>query len=119
MSNKVAAMSYILDRFVCNSQQLYELGDCATVDEMLVKFRGRTHLISNMPKKPGKYGMLIRALCDAKTSYFYNSYISAGKGTDGTGLPEEEKKYLVPTQAVLRLTQPIQGTMVQITGFPQ
>ncbi|KAK9876908.1 hypothetical protein WA026_015944 [Henosepilachna vigintioctopunctata] len=63
-----------------------------------------------MPKKPGKYRLIIRALCDANNYYFYNGYIYFGKDSDGKGLTAQEKKFLVPTQCVLRLTKPNQGT---------
>ncbi|GBP26784.1 hypothetical protein EVAR_81149_1 [Eumeta japonica] len=75
--------------FINNCQQIYELSECVTVDEMLVKFRGRSHLISYMPKKPG---------------------------TDGVGLATQDQKLLVPTQCVLRLTQPIEGSNRNVTA---
>ncbi|CAK1592576.1 unnamed protein product [Parnassius mnemosyne] len=115
-TDKLAAISPIFNKFVSNSQHLYELSECVTVDEMLVKFRGRSHLISYMPKKPGKYGLVIRALCDAKNFYFYNGYVYSGKDSDGIGLTVEEKKFLVPTQCVLRLTKPIQGSNRNVTA---
>ncbi|GBP03272.1 PiggyBac transposable element-derived protein 4 [Eumeta japonica] len=92
-----------------------ELSECVTVDEMLVKFHGRSQIISYMPKKPGKYGLIIRALCDTKTFYFYNGYIYAGEGSDSIGMTSEEKKYLILTQCVLRLTKPIQGSNRNVT----
>ncbi|XP_022824855.1 piggyBac transposable element-derived protein 4 [Spodoptera litura] len=115
-ADKLAAISHIFNKFVSNSQQLYELSECVTVDEMLVKFRGRSYMISYMPKKPGKYGLIIRALCDANNFYFYNGYIYSGKGSDGIGLTAQEKKFLVPTQCVLRLTKPIHGTNRNVTA---
>ncbi|CAK1552928.1 unnamed protein product [Leptosia nina] len=114
--DKLAAISFIFNKFVNNSQQLYELSECVTIDEMLVKFRGRSHMISYMPRKPGKYGLVIRALCDAKNSYFYNGYIYSGKGSDGIGLTTQDQKLLVPTQCVLRLIQPIKGSNRNVTA---
>lgn len=115
-TDKLAAVSAIFNKFVSNSQLHYELSEYVTVDEMLVKFRGRSHMISYMPKKPGKYGLVIRALCDAKNFYFYNGYVYTGKDSDGTGLTTQEKKFLVPTQCVLRLTKPIHGTNRNVTA---
>lgn len=114
--DKLAAISFIFNKFVNNCQQLYELSENVTIDEMLVKFRGRSHMISYMPKKPGKYGLLIRALCDAKNSYFYNGYVYTGKGSDGVGLTVQAQKLLVPTQCVLRLTKPIEGSNRNVTA---
>lgn len=36
--DKLAAISFIFNKFVNNSQQQYELSECVTIDEMLVKF---------------------------------------------------------------------------------
>ncbi|CAK1603888.1 unnamed protein product [Parnassius mnemosyne] len=99
-TDKLAAISPIFNNFVSNSQQLYELSECVTVDEMLVKFRGRSHMISYMPKKPGKYGLIIRVLCDANNYYLYNGYVYSGKDSDSIGLTTEVKKFLVLTQCV-------------------
>nr|XP_049692159.1 piggyBac transposable element-derived protein 4-like [Helicoverpa armigera]XP_049696923.1 piggyBac transposable element-derived protein 4-like [Helicoverpa armigera]XP_049708119.1 piggyBac transposable element-derived protein 4-like [Helicoverpa armigera] len=114
--DKLAAISFIFNKFVNNSQQQYELSECVTVDEMLVKFRGRSHMISYMPKKPGKYGLVIQSLCDAKNAYFYNGYVYTGKGSHGVGLTTQDQKHLVPTQCVLRLIQPIEGSNRNVTA---
>ena len=55
-------------------------------------------------------------LTDAKTSYLYNAYIYTRKNSDGVGLSPEEQKMLIPTQAVLRLCQPVQGSNKNVTG---
>lgn len=65
----LAAIFFIFNKFVNDSRKLYELSECVTVDEILLKFRGRSDKISYMPKKPGKYGLVIRVLCDAKISF--------------------------------------------------
>lgn len=45
------------------------MSEFVTVYEMLVKFRERSDMVSYMPKKLGKYG-LIRSLCDSKMPIF-------------------------------------------------
>lgn len=70
-----------------------------------------------MPKKPAKYGLKVMVLADARTHYFYNGYIYTGKGSDSIGLSEEEKKLLIPSQAVLRLTKPIEASRRNVTGI--
>lgn len=68
-----------------------------------------------MPKKPGKYEPIIRALWDEH--YFYNGYIYSGKDSDGIGLTEAEgKKFLVSTQVWLRLKKTLQGSNRNITA---
>ncbi|GBP22712.1 PiggyBac transposable element-derived protein 4 [Eumeta japonica] len=114
-TDKLAAISYIFNRFVSNCQRVYNISQYATVDEMLVPFRGRFFLMIYMPNKPAKYGLKLMCLCHAENGYFYNCYIYCGKGSDGESLTDEEKKFMVPTQAVLHLTQPLHGSNKNIT----
>ena len=46
---------------------LYSIGKCGTVDEMLLKFRGRCGFRRYMPSKPGYYG-----ITDSARHYCYN-----------------------------------------------
>ncbi|OWR48343.1 transposase [Danaus plexippus plexippus] len=107
-TDKLAAFYGIFDKFIVYSQKLYQLSEYVPIDEMLVEFRGRSHMISYIPQKPRKYGLLIGALCDAKTFYFYNGYLYSKKVAI--------KKFLVPTQCVLRSTQPLQRTNRNVTA---
>lgn len=51
-----------------------------SIDECMVKFKGRCSLKQYMPKKPIKRGFKIWARCDAKTGYLYQFQIYTGKG---------------------------------------
>lgn len=68
-----------------------------------------------MPSKPAKYGLKLQCLTDARTRYVYNTYLYCGKGSDSMGLSQEEKKYGITTQAVIRLCKPLYGTNRNIT----
>lgn len=59
-----------------------------SVDEYMVKFKGRSTLKQYMPKKPIKRGFKIWARCDAKTGYMYQFevYTSKGDSTENNGL---------------------------------
>ena len=50
-----------------------------TVDEQLVNFFGRCSFKTYIPSKPGKFGIKIWVLCDAKTGYCLNQSIYFGK----------------------------------------
>lgn len=116
-TDPAAAISHILDIFIHNSQSSYCLGANVTVDEMLVGFRGRCKFKMYLPSKPVKYGLKVQCLVDARTHYIYNAYIYCGKGTDSLkDLTETEKKFSIPTQAVIRLSKPIFGSRRNITG---
>lgn len=111
-----AAISFIFNSFIHNCQSVYGLGQSVTIDEMLVSFRGRCRFKMYMPNKPAKYGIKIQCLTDARNSYLYNAYIYSGKNSDGMGINEEYKKLLKPTQAVLRLAEPIFNSSRNITA---
>jgi hypothetical protein len=55
-------ISEIFNAFIRNCQNVYTIGFCACVDEMLVSFRGRSKFKMYMPQKPCKYGLKIMAL---------------------------------------------------------
>lgn len=112
----VAAISSIFNKFIDNCQNVYGLGQSATIDERLISFRGRCRFKMYMPQKPCKYGIKIMCLTDARTSYLYNAYIYCGKGSDGFGLTREEQTFLKPTQTVIRLAKPLYGSNRNITA---
>lgn len=109
------AVKEMMELFNVNSQAAYSIGQCATIDEMLVGFRGRCKFKMYMPAKPNKYGLKIQCLADAKTHYVLNAYLYTGKGSDGMYLTEDEKKLAIPTQACLRLCKPIFNSNRNIT----
>jgi hypothetical protein len=55
-------ISEICNAFIRNCQNVYTIGFCACVGEMLVSFRGRSKFKMYMPQKPCKYGLKIMAL---------------------------------------------------------
>jgi hypothetical protein len=59
-----------------------------TIDEQLVTFRGRCAFRAYMPNKPGKYGIKVWVLCDAKTFYCCNFKVYLGS----TGNAPERNK---------------------------
>lgn len=112
----IAPISEIFGKFVEQCQALYSIGENCCIDEMLVAFRGRCKFKMFMPKKPCKYGIKIICMTDARTQYFFNGYIYAGKDSDGRGLEDALKKLSKPTQSVIRLVKPIEGTNRNITA---
>lgn len=114
--DKLAAISELFNEFVSNCQKNYTLGTYICIDEMLVPFRGRCKFIIYMPSKPAKYGLKLLMLVDAKTFYIYNIYIYHGKGSDSLTLTDEEKKFGIPTQSVVRLCKGLEGSHRNLTA---
>ncbi|XP_068221401.1 piggyBac transposable element-derived protein 4-like [Palaemon carinicauda] len=67
----------------------YVSGRDLSVDESIVKFKGRLFFKQYMPKKPTKWGIKVWSLCDSKTGYLLKFDVYTGKGLDsnkGKGL---------------------------------
>ena len=60
------------DMFAKRSMHHYNIGECVTVDEMLLKFRGRSGFCQFMLSKPGRYGNKFWLLADCANHYRYN-----------------------------------------------
>ena len=78
-NDKLAAFRTVTNIFTKNCRECYNASDKGTIDEQLVKFRGRSTFKVYMPSKPGKYGLKIWTLCDVKTFYCFNIDIYLGK----------------------------------------
>lgn len=111
--NKLAAISDIFSQWISHCQNNYSPGATLTVDEMLAPFRGRCAFRMYMPKKPARYGLKIVILTDAKTHYMVNAEVYCGKTSDR---PRAKNDKLLPTQVVLRLVPPVEGSNRNITG---
>ena len=57
VNDKFCHVRELWDKFIEQSQSLYNLGPNATIDEMLLKFRGRYSFRQYMPSKPDGYGI--------------------------------------------------------------
>jgi len=115
-TDPIPQISWVLNKFVERCQACYNVGEFVCIDEMLISFRGRCAFRMYMPNKPGKYGLKMMILNDAKTHYAYNMYLYSGKDSDGYSLEENEKKLLKPTQSVIRLVKPIVNTNRNVTA---
>nr|CAH7763977.1 unnamed protein product [Callosobruchus chinensis] len=112
-----APISFIFETFINNCRNVYSIGQCACVDEMLVKFRGRCKFKMYMPNKPAKYGIKLMCMTDARNGYLHNAYIYVGKDSDGKTLSDEERRTLLkPTQAVIRLTASLRNSNRNVTA---
>lgn len=110
-----APIAELFNSFIEQCQAVYAIGSYACIDEMLLAFRGRCRFKMYMPKKPAKYGIKIQCLTDARSGYLLNAYIYLGKDSDGLNLPTEYQRLKKPTQAVLRLISPIEGSNRNVT----
>ena len=108
-NSKLDAIQTIFEPFVGNIQSLYDPSLNITVDEMLLRFKGKCPFRVYMPKKPGRYGIKIWIAADSSTGYVLNLQIYEGKIG---GAPEKD----LGMRVVLDLLELYEHTHRGITG---
>ncbi|XP_032419785.1 piggyBac transposable element-derived protein 4-like [Xiphophorus hellerii] len=89
VTDKLAVIREVWDKWVERLPYLYNPGPEVTVDEQLVPFKGRCPFWQYMPSKPAKYGIKVWVACDAKSSYAWNMQMYMGKLP--RGIPEKNQ----------------------------
>ncbi|XP_069680912.1 piggyBac transposable element-derived protein 4-like [Periplaneta americana] len=110
VSDKLAAIRTILDQFVANCKNSYNVSDFVTVDEKLQAFRGRCSFLQYLPNKPTRYGIKIFVLADAITFFTNNVEVYCGKQPPG---PFEAS--VSPNDIVERLVSHLEGSNRNVT----
>lgn len=72
----------LLNCFIYTFNRYRSEGTYQSIDEFMVKFKGRTIMKQFMPKKPVKRGMKGFSRADANSGYIYNLFIFEGKNTE-------------------------------------
>ena len=85
-----------------NFRQRYVPGRCLSVDEGMIKYKGRLFFRQYMPKKPVKWGIKVWMAAEAGTGYVANYDIYLGKPSSDRG------EVGLATRVVLDLTEPFQ-----------
>lgn len=81
--DNLAAVREMTTKFNELCKTHYSIGEYATLDEMLLAFRGRCRFKMYIPNKPNKYGLKLFSLVDARTFYTHHLEIYAGTQPDG------------------------------------
>jgi len=90
-----------LEKLAQNFQKYYVLGKNITIDESLLKFKGRNSMKFYIPMKPNKWGFKIHLLCDSDTHYLYNMLFDPGKV--GKEFIQFDENYSLSENIVLKL----------------
>lgn len=109
--DKLAPIRDVFNQINENCKKNFSLSHCATIDEMLVAFRGKCSFRQYIPSKPAKYGVKIFALADAIMFYTANMEVYVGK-------QPQDSPYTVSNSAidvVNRLVEPISRTRRNLT----
>ena len=100
-------LRWYIDHLVNNFKDTYIPDEHVTIDESMVKFKGRLAFRQYLPSKPTKWGVKVWSLCESNTGYTWNLQVYTGRvaGQQEHGLP-----YRVVTQ----LTEDLQGSYMKI-----
>ncbi|XP_046397016.1 piggyBac transposable element-derived protein 4-like [Ischnura elegans] len=109
-TDKLAPIRKVFEMFIRKFEQLYNIGEFATVDKQLVPFRDRCSFRQYLPNKPAKYGIKIFALVDATVYYTQKMEVYLGIQPDGPFRVDNS-----PKEVVKRIVSPILGTGRNIT----
>ncbi|KAL4112702.1 hypothetical protein QTP88_016440 [Uroleucon formosanum] len=108
--DKLAPIRELFELFVENCKKCFSPSEYVTIDEQLVKFRGRCPFRVYLPNKPAKYGVKIFALVDAKMMYTWNMEVYCAKQPVGPYNISNS-----PSDVVMRLMNPILGSGRNLT----
>ena len=91
---------------------IVQFGTYIAIDEMMIRFCGRSHFTHRMKNKPVKEGYKWFVMADSKTSYVYNitpdgrTAGNNGRGADEVVIEEGDGKIL---SCIKHLVQPLVG----------
>eukprot|EP00731_Ephydatia_muelleri_P012876 Em0007g186a len=100
--DKLFKVRHFLSTLIESYQKSYKMEREISVDEMMIKYKGRLSFLQYMPKKPHKWGIKAWALAEAGSGYCWNFAVYTGK--DGT-----TKDDALGTRVVLDLVKNLAG----------
>ncbi|XP_055070455.2 piggyBac transposable element-derived protein 4 [Misgurnus anguillicaudatus] len=109
--DKLAEIRDIWEKWIKRLRSMYNPGANVTVDEGMVRFRGRCPFKQFIPHKLGKYGMKVWAACDARTSYVLSMQVHTGE--PAYGQPEKDEA----SRLVLNMTSGLQGQTITCHNY--
>jgi hypothetical protein len=79
-------MRRYLSMFAENCRAGWTVAKELSIDEMMIRFKGRCAWKQYMPDKPIKWGLKVWGLCNAKNGYLLNFELYCGKSDEAVGL---------------------------------
>lgn len=79
VSDKLWKVRWFLDYLSSRFQELYEVNGQVTVDESMVKFKGRLAFRQYLPMKPTKWGIKVWVMAESSTGYCANFQVYTGR----------------------------------------
>ena len=87
-SDKLWKIRRFMDLLLAQFQALYEVNGYVSVDESMVKYKGRLSFRQYLPMKPVKWGTKVWVMAESSTGYVNNFQVYTGAivGKTETGL---------------------------------
>uniref|UniRef100_A0AAV2LXE3 PiggyBac transposable element-derived protein domain-containing protein n=1 Tax=Knipowitschia caucasica TaxID=637954 RepID=A0AAV2LXE3_KNICA len=85
---------------------LYEVNGTVSVDESMIKFRGRLSFSQYLPMKPTKWGIMVWVMAESSTGYVTNVQVYCGR--------EGKYKKGLAHRVVMDLARPYYGSYLSI-----
>lgn len=83
-NDKLRKISPLFDSIVEKFQLLYRPGKNVSIDESLIKYKGRLSIRQCNLSKRARFGIKLYKICDSETGYIYYVIIYKGKDPDGS-----------------------------------
>ena len=83
--NKLGKIETILNMITERFESVYNLHRDVSIDEAMIRFKGRSTLKQYLPLKPIKRGIKVWVLADSKSGYVSTLDVYKGKGGNDTG----------------------------------
>lgn len=99
-------MRWFLNYLTTQFQALYEVNGFVTIDESVVKFKGRLAFRQYLPLKPTKWGVKVWVMAESTTGYVTNFQVYTGR--------EETQEKGLAHHVVMDLAAPYFGTHLSI-----
>lgn len=108
--DNLAAIREVFENFNSRCFDMFNIGECGVISEMVEAFKGKCIFKQYAPNKLSKYGIKIYALCDCSTFYTAKMEIHAGNQPVGPFRVSNKPEHIVK-----RLIQPIANSGRNIT----
>lgn len=108
-TDKFAAIREIWLDFQNNLKKYYSVGSFVTIEEQLIRFRGKCPFRQFIPTKPDKYGIKLWLCVDANSYYVFDAIPYTGRP------PGQDRQRNIGMNVVLQLMQPLFGPSRNVT----
>ena len=86
-SDASCLMRDVFESFDGNLRRHVVPSERPTLDESLIKFRGRCPFPVSIPQKSGRYGILVRTVADAHNRFLWKAWVYTGRPQDPESAP--------------------------------